>query len=923
MGQGPNVNVTVEAKDPAGNTAEKSFTIALATPHSAPVLDEASPSLGTTHDNAPLTTDLAAFINDGMGTTHITEANGNAVLGGIGLTGVTGKGVWEYSLDGKTFTPLETTVSASSALLLPPTAILRYVPDGSDGETATISYCAWDESSGSSGSYANTTTNGGTTAFSTASDTASLTVEATTDNVVLTAAMPKLGSTTNSTPITVSLTGTFINNGGGTTIISDSNSKGVTGGIALIGATGQGTWDYSLDGTTFTPLPTVGLTSALLLPATADLRYTPDGKDSETPTITYYAWDQTSGSAAGSVDLSAAGATGGTTAYSFLTDTASLTVNDAPVLTPAAPSLASVNAATAKTITLSGTFINNSSGTTTITDADTNAVLGGIAVTGTTGKGTWAYSLNGTDFSSVGTVSASSALLLPPSASLRYTPDGSDAETATITYSAWDETSGTKGTYADTTTNGGTTAFSTKSDTLSLPVTATNIAPVLAAASPGLGGTDPTAAKTIALTTFINNGSGTTTVTDTNTSAVLGGIAVTGTTGKGTWAYTLDGTTFTAVGTVSASSALLLPPSASLRYTPDGSDNEKATITYRAWDESSGSSGTYADSTTNGANTAFSIATDTATLTVAGSGSLAGYVYLDPTNDGLRTNSDGTTQAGLGGVTVALYHESTAGNWTEVSGISPIQTASDGSYSFTALAAGTYQIRETPPAEFMDGKASAGKINGTTTGTIGGTAGVVDQIQVPIAVGQSGSEYDFSVQGLQLQFISMRLFLASTPAASVLIQDMHTAPSVDLAGTGGGTSGTGFSATYTAGGSAVAIAAAGASISSPDSPTLVSMTVTITNPLNGTAEILAATTTNTPITANFTGGTTSGVLALTGVADAATYATVLSSITYSDGASTPSTGNRTIQVVVDDGTVSSAVATTTITVASAATSLAD
>ena len=42
----------------------------------------------------------------------------------------------------------------------------------------------------------------------------------------------------------------------------------------------------------------------------------------------------------------------------------------------------------------------------------------------------------------------------------------------------------------------------------------------------------------------------------------MGGIAVTGTTGKGTWAYSLDGTTFTAVGTVAGNSALLLPKTA-------------------------------------------------------------------------------------------------------------------------------------------------------------------------------------------------------------------------------------------------------------------------------------------------------------------------------------------------------------------------
>ena len=83
-------------------------------------------------------------------------------------------------------------------------------------------------------------------------------------------------------------------------------------------------------------------------------------------------------------------------------------------------------------------------------------MIGGIALTGTTGAGTWAYELSGqTTFTDVGTVSASSALLLPKTATLQYTPNGT-AESPTITYCAWDTTSGTAGGTADTTTNGGT-----------------------------------------------------------------------------------------------------------------------------------------------------------------------------------------------------------------------------------------------------------------------------------------------------------------------------------------------------------------------------------------------------------------------------------------------------------------------------------
>ena len=448
-----------------------------------------------------------------------------------------------------------------------------------------------------------------------------------------------MGTTNEDTATTINLT-TFINSGAGTTTITDIDGNAVIGGIALIGTTGNGTWAYSLDGTTFTDVGTVSESSALLLPQNAMLQYTPDSMNGETATITYVAWDTTSGTAGGQANLSAANATGGTTAFSTATDTASLTVtsvNDAPVLTAANPSLGSTTVSTADTFALSS-FINASGGT-AITDVDQGAVIGGIALTGTSGSGTWTYSLDGVTFTAVGAVTGNSALLLPSTAELRYTPSGTTAETATITYCAWDTTTGTAGGTADTTTNGGTTAFSTATDTASLSVINPNTAPVLTAAGPSLGSTLPTAAITFNLVgSFINNGSGTTTITDADSGAVVGGIAVVGVTGKGTWAYSLDGTTYASIGSVSANSALLLPNTAALRYTPDGTDSETATITYCAWDTTSGTSGGTADTTTNGGSTAFSTATDTASLTVA-AGSLSGFVYIDAAEDGLHISA--------------------------------------------------------------------------------------------------------------------------------------------------------------------------------------------------------------------------------------------------------------------------------------------
>ncbi len=166
-----------------------------------------------------------------------------------------------------------------------------------------------------------------TSAFSSATDTASLFVN---DAPVLTPANPSLGTVGNISPTTTSLDA-FINNGTGTTTIVDPNQDAVVGGIALIGITGNGTWAYSIDGgQNFIDIDnSLSSASALLLPKDAQLRYTPSDS-SETPTITYIAWDTTTGVPGEQVDLSQASSSGGATAFSADSDTATLTVRSAP-----------------------------------------------------------------------------------------------------------------------------------------------------------------------------------------------------------------------------------------------------------------------------------------------------------------------------------------------------------------------------------------------------------------------------------------------------------------------------------------------------------------------------------------------------------------------------------------------------------------
>ena len=119
-------------------------------------------------------------------------------------------------------------------------------------------------------------------------------------------------------------------------------------GLAITGQTGNGTWEYSTDGTTWNSFGAVDSTNALLITSSTQVRYLPDGDNGETATFTFQAWDQTGDTASTNLTASYAnpGVGGGTTAYSSESATASIavtSVNAAPTITSGA------------TVTLAGT----------------------------------------------------------------------------------------------------------------------------------------------------------------------------------------------------------------------------------------------------------------------------------------------------------------------------------------------------------------------------------------------------------------------------------------------------------------------------------------------------------------------------------------------------------------------------------------
>ncbi|TKB90336.1 MAG: tandem-95 repeat protein [Nitrospira sp.] len=306
------------------------------------------------------------------------------------------------------------------------------------------------------------------------------------------------------------------------------------------------------------------------------------------------------------------------------TDTVALTVtpvNDAPVLADTALSITVAEDAGAPSGAV-GSLVSAFTGG--ITDADSGAAKG-LAITGSSEtNGTWYYTTNGgTTWTAVGSVSAASSLLLADNGSTRlyFAPNANYTGTssAALTVRAWDQTSGTAGTKVSTASTGGTTAFSSATDTIDVSVTAVNDAPVLADTALSLTVAEDGGAPSGAVGSLVSAFTGG--ITDVDSGAAKG-IAITGSSEtNGTWYYTTNGgTTWTAVGSVTAASSLLLADNGSTRlyFAPNADYNgtSSAALTVRAWDQTSGTAGTKVSTASTGGTTAFSSATDTIDVSV-------------------------------------------------------------------------------------------------------------------------------------------------------------------------------------------------------------------------------------------------------------------------------------------------------------------
>lgn len=177
--------VTVRASD--GNlTTDQTITITVANINEAPVVTSQILT-GLNEDpvsnNGTAVSALVSGISDG------DDTNGSPDQRGIAITYVdTTNGSWEYSVNGGTnWSSLFGVTPTAARLLAADNANhrVRFVPNADYHGSASFTFRAWDQHTGTAGGTANVSTHGGATAYSASEGTASISITAVNDAPVI------------------------------------------------------------------------------------------------------------------------------------------------------------------------------------------------------------------------------------------------------------------------------------------------------------------------------------------------------------------------------------------------------------------------------------------------------------------------------------------------------------------------------------------------------------------------------------------------------------------------------------------------------------------------------------------------------------------------------------------------------------------
>ncbi len=161
----------------------------------------------------------------------VVYADADGPASGIAVTASSGNGIWQYSTEGNAWVDMGSSLTDAYALLLSASTQVRYVPDAKDGETASLTFRAWDQTVGASStnvtrSTANATSHGGSSAFSDATAQARIDVAAVNDaptDIGLSNLQVAENTSTASAPTIGTLSTTDVDSG-------DSFTYGIVGG---------------------------------------------------------------------------------------------------------------------------------------------------------------------------------------------------------------------------------------------------------------------------------------------------------------------------------------------------------------------------------------------------------------------------------------------------------------------------------------------------------------------------------------------------------------------------------------------------------------------------------------------------------------------------------------------------------------------
>jgi hypothetical protein len=228
-----------------------------------------------------------------------------------------------------------------------------------------------------------------------------------------------------------------------------------------------------------------------------------------------------------------------------------------------------------------------------VTDADPGALKGIAVIAVDNMHGTWQYNLTGEagGWTDIPAVSPTNALLLADDGNtrVRFVPARAFQGFASVTFKAWDQTNRVaEGTFDDT-TDATDSSYSTATERGWIAVGKTT-PQVNADGATVLPATKKDKTSKPVFVRDVLGIAGLESAPKTNL-----GMAITfASTATGTWEYRLAGTTqWVAVGSVSDESALLLRPTDEIRFVPAAGVIGSASLTFKTWDQSVGTAGTY------------------------------------------------------------------------------------------------------------------------------------------------------------------------------------------------------------------------------------------------------------------------------------------------------------------------------------------